>query len=522
MDQYQAEDKDGFYNVVFKEEGVESVTIIPSASATMYANNHCNNVTMDGTFTCFDTMKVLIAVMRDGNGKIQMIGAMICDAEDKANSKTFLHNLNMYVFNDTPPNVLADRGVGLEAAMNEIYGDQVNCCIQHFSRNVDSKGSQEKLPYKTRKIIDSLLKEAAYTSNTSLFIKAMGRIQQLSEEIHDYIVDTNEIWCNISSVEETLGFRTSNNAETSIHLLKSTNKTHGQQILSQDLFNMTVGIISVMMEQHLKRKEEVSRLMNGSTSFDIIAESVYKKICSQKSKVDTIYNKCSIEDSSVVLYGGHRHRVSLSDNYCTCNEYSSRGYPCIHALILLKYLNKDLQQHEVAYVHPYYRLSQIAKTIPTSLPYVNPLTFSTFNNLKQYLNEHNPNVLCSPYLNNVWELYYQCFPHKKDRNDDDHTGTISIPSSVERSPSRGHTHRKSRKRAKPIDSDTVDAIISATPSYTSVPCNLIMPSSADAAANGSDSDTANYEGSTSDVIGAPAVPSTHTDTPVPPTPILTS
>lgn len=408
----QIEDKDGIYSMEKDKNGVvKAITLIPSASRQMFVGNECRDVTLDGSFSSMEKLAILLAVMRDGNCHLQIIGVRFCEGETKKNYRILLEGLQKCVFQDEEPVLFGDRGKPLIGAIQEVYGSEkkLNSCVVHMKRNADDKGVKLGESLTIRKRTGHLISKAAYAANAVTFKMALERMNYLSDTLHSYVSGAEEVWYNLAATEETLGFRTSNNAESCFSVMKRSPKD-GDALLSLNIYKLVLQCLVMIKTQYDTRYCDVLEQLKCCPYKSIITRAAWEKCKTVSSMEEKCRGQLSIVDvdgvTKVKDANGNLYSIDFQKHYCSCQKYQLYGIPCVHAIFLLRNKGYSFSQAQTGLVHPHFTTDVVLKTIVNKFPFIEDTSFEEFEKLKEMITgtEEVPKEF-GPYCNELWKFF---------------------------------------------------------------------------------------------------------------------
>ena len=129
METLKENDKDGCYVLYHNNNNkFESLWLIPSIGNMVFVNNLNATIIVDVCHTCYKHLRIVVAVMQDGNGKLQLIGAGLCFEETKENYSKFFHLLDEHVVKGSNLIIMSDRAMAIKAASEDVFKERA----QHF------------------------------------------------------------------------------------------------------------------------------------------------------------------------------------------------------------------------------------------------------------------------------------------------------------------------------------------------------------------------------------------------------
>lgn len=388
------EDKGGHYDCSLSSNGsLSSVTMIPSISRVMYHENESHVITLDGAHTCYSKLKILLAVMKDGNGKLQIVGVRLCVNESVEEYGEFLKDIKKYIVTEDGPNpvIVGDRAKGLISAASEVFGCKIHSCLVHLLRNVDSWTSASSLNAEKRRKVRSIVAQLGKTLDESTAEKLYDELEAISPTIVNRLVGLDSIWCRLMSSELTFGVITNNAAEcTNSLLIRSLDFENS--VRDACFFDMVVSLYSLIQtQQEIRNSSILAYVKEKNTefhSYDTITPYVMKKLNRYQSYVSPgiagaarIRNWKVVGDKVCILKRNMNpyYVINLKERSCTCGMYQLTNYPCIHAIIYLFYHGVSVSPTMINLVHPYYRASSVLKSSDKSLPNLPEMGREEFN-----------------------------------------------------------------------------------------------------------------------------------------------
>lgn len=361
-------DSKGKYLLVHSNDTFQSLWLNPYVGRLMFKRNINHTITVDACHTCYKNLRIVVAVMQDGNGKLQFIAAGICSGETTINYTAFLKRLKYFVVKKRRVTILSDRAPSITAAVRDVFGEQAQhvCCWKHLERNVYSWTSTME-----RKDVDKLLlyiRKMAKTGTVKEFEQYQKLLKKEYNSIYEKLNGVTHIWARIQLQDHIYGVLTSNAAEI-INGLLMRPINFGESARDSHAVVMTVGIYNLMRSQIEKRREVVDDFLSRNNGqLKRVSDYVVKKI--------NAYNNSSMIDQIEVIDGVvyHKERLSnqayyvdLVNRACSCNMYQEYGYPCIHAYALICG-KQPFDNTLVDYVSQHYRMSTIEKTCAIRMP----------------------------------------------------------------------------------------------------------------------------------------------------------
>ena len=198
--------------------GFESFWMIPSLSRLMFENNNNPTITVDGCFTCYPDLKLLVAVMQDGNGKLQLIAAGLCFGETKENYTTLFRLLKEKVVGDKSVSIVSDRADSIRTAFLDVFKekDQHVACSHHLVNNVKTWLREENL--EQNKVL-RCVKGMMNTCQVDEFNILHDKLKKFPP-IYDKLMGVQQVWARIHLKQHIFGVLTSNAAEIINGMLK--------------------------------------------------------------------------------------------------------------------------------------------------------------------------------------------------------------------------------------------------------------------------------------------------------------
>ena len=361
-------DRKGKYLLVHSNDTFQSLWMNPSIGRLMFKRNINHTITVDACHTCYNHLLILVAVMQDGNGKLQFIAAGLCSSENKENFISFLQRLKFIVVKKRRITIVSDRSLAIEAAVRDVFGEQAQhvCCWKHLERNI----KRQWTPHMNGQDVDKLLfyiSRMAKTATTKEFTHYQELLKTEYNAIYKKLNGVSHIWARIQLQDHIYGVITSNAAEiVNGLLLRPIN--FGECARDSHVVVMTVCIYNLIRSQIEKRREAVDDFLSRNGQLERVSDYVMKKI--------NAYNNSSLIDQLVVINEVVYHKERLSDRIydvdltnktCSCRMYQECGYPCIHAYVLL--CNKQpFLNTMINLVSKHYWMSTVDKTCVARLP----------------------------------------------------------------------------------------------------------------------------------------------------------
>ena len=345
--------------------GFESFWMIPSLSRLMFENNNNPTITVDGCFTCYPDLKLLVAVMQDGNGKLQLIAAGLCFGETKENYTTLFRLLKEKVVGDKSVSIVSDRASSIRSAYLEVFDeqDQHVACSHHLVNNVKTWLREEKLD--NNKVI-RCVKKMINTCQVDEFNQAQDTLKSFALSIYDQLTKVDQIWARIHLKEHIFGVLTSNAAEIINSMLKR-KMDWDECIRDCHIVYMIVGIYGIIKSQVEKRREAVDKAISNYNSEYLVTDYVVTKVRSYKKQFN--YSQWKLSDNKdIVYFKKSSYVVDLLKRQCTCGRYQEYGYPCIHAYAFIRLTSNDFYNSMTNMVDPYYLVSTVEKTCEFMMP----------------------------------------------------------------------------------------------------------------------------------------------------------
>lgn len=363
--------------------------MIPSISRVMYQENQDRVITIDGAHTCYSHLKIIIGVMKDGNGKLQIVAVRLCPSESEADFKGFLTDIKEHIIGNGPnPIIVSDRAMGLIAAAKEVFGGdfQINSCLVHLLRNVDAWASSYSLKIKQRKKVRSIVARLAKTQDSDTAKNLWEELESIAPKIKERLLGLDSIWCRLMTKEKTFGVVTNNAAECTNSLMKRSLDME-TSIRDASFFDMVISLYSLIQTQQEVRNGCIKKYINDKRSEydtnDTITPYVMRLInrsksliCSDASGPARIRNWKVVNDKVCVTVRNNNsfYVVNLIERSCTCGMFQLTQYPCIHAVMYLHHHGHDISPTMVKLVDPHYRSSTVLRSSQRSLPNVPEIT----------------------------------------------------------------------------------------------------------------------------------------------------
>ena len=361
-------DRKGKYLLVHSNDTFQSLWMNPSIGRLMFKRNINHTITVDACHTCYNHLLILVAVMQDGNGKLQFIAAGLCSSENKENFISFLQRLKFIVVKKRRITIVSDRSLAIEAAVRDVFGEQAQhvCCWKHLERNIKQQWTPNMNGQDVAKLL-FYISRMAKTATTKEFTHYQELLKTEYNAIYKKLNGVSHIWARIQLQDHIYGVITSNAAEiVNGLLLRPIN--FGECARDSHVVVMTVCIYNLIRSQIEKRREAVDDFLSRNGQLERVSDYVMKKI--------NAYNNSSLIDQLVVINEVVYHKERLSDRIydvdltnktCSCRMYQECGYPCIHAYVLL--CNKQpFLNTMINLVSKHYWMSTVDKTCVARLP----------------------------------------------------------------------------------------------------------------------------------------------------------
>lgn len=386
----KTEDEGGFYDVQDFDGVVHSITMIPSIARVMYAESQSHVITIDGAHTCYSHMKIILAVMKDGNGKLQIVAARLCPSESEKDFTEFLYSIKDYIVkNDKEcPIIMSDRAPGLIAAAKTVFGGnfKIHSCLVHLLRNVETWCYSYGVKVAERRRVKSIVSRLARTESEEREKQLYEELSSISPQITNRLLGLDSLWSRLMTTEKTFGVITNNAAECSNSLLKRP-LNYETSVRDAYVFDMIVSLYSVIQTQQEVRCDSIKKCLektsDGKGIYNAITPYVMKTLNRHVQSIRPagdsparIYN-WSIINNKVCIHTRNKNNfyvVDLENHSCTCGMYQVMGYPCIHAVIYMYYYNITIDRFMVNLVDPYYHVFTVLRTCSKSLPNIPDFT----------------------------------------------------------------------------------------------------------------------------------------------------
>lgn len=371
--------------------------MIPSISRVMYQENQNHVITIDGAHTCYSHLKIIIAVMKDGNGKLQIVAVRLCPSESEPDFEGFLTEIKDHIIGNGPnPIIVSDRAKGLMAAAKKIFGAdfEIHTCLVHLLRNVDAWASSYSLKMEQRKKVRSIVARLAKTQDNDTADKLWDELSFIAPKIMERLLGLDSIWCRLMTKEKTFGVITNNAAECTNSLMKRSLDME-TSIRDASFFDMVISLYSLIQTQQEVRNGCIKKYINEKRSEydtnDTITPYVMRLInrskaliCSDATGPSRIRNWKIINDKVCVTVRNNNsfYVVNLKERSCTCGMFQLTQYPCIHAVMYLYHHGLDISPTMVKLVDPHYRSSSVLRCSQKSLPNVPDVTHADIGTVK--------------------------------------------------------------------------------------------------------------------------------------------
>ena len=164
---------------------------------------------------------ILAAVLRDGNGKIQLLGYQLCHGETKENWTAFLQALRDGAGLTRETLFFADRPPYLLNCFRSVFGEdfQYFGCLQHLVRDATNWCRSAGLSLAETKHMKALIKHAAYAPTEEDHQAFMDQIRKGCPRVYRHLNSVETLWAGIQSTDR-FGYMTSNNIESFNALIK--------------------------------------------------------------------------------------------------------------------------------------------------------------------------------------------------------------------------------------------------------------------------------------------------------------
>ena len=368
---FQERDKDGFYKLnIDGKENFKSLFMVPSISKIIFANNHNPTITVDACHTCYYDLRIYVAVMQDGNGKLQLIAAACCFRETKVDFTNLFQILKENVIKETFFTLISDRGSGILSAFRKVFGENAQhfICEKHLQNNI--KDWTKDYGEKEKKDVLNFVKILTTSTNQNDYNKTATEFKGKYPDIYEKLKGIKQVWTRIMLKEHIFGVLTSNAAEIVNSRMK---RPVDSELCIRDchIAYMVANIYSLMKTQINSRREAVEECIECYGGQKRISKYVMKKV--------NAYQKYYYAEQWNVKDGYVEHSVNgtintyvinLKDKSCTCGLYQECGYPCIHVYAYITKKIGPFNNTMIDYVDEYYWLSTVLKTCDIILPNV--------------------------------------------------------------------------------------------------------------------------------------------------------
>lgn len=369
----RSNDDGGYYQLKSFNGVLNHIDLIPSIGHIMYSNNINHVITIDGCHTCYKNLKILVAVMIDGCGKLQLVAASLCLGESEHDYFSFLSLIKEHIIKDnTEPIIVADRCPGIQGAAMVVFGShfKVHTCLVHLLRNVDSwikKGSIE-----VRGRIRRLVNNYARCCDEEKAKVFLNELSQIDPGLVQRLQSLPTIWSRLQCDNRAFGIITSNAAESVNGRMKRA-VDGNESIRNSYIIDMVIGIYSLIQTQIEVRSEQVkSEIKNlGNPTSATITRYVMKKIRSQTLYLMNNPNKWRMINDKVCFIRRNTKdyfSINLAKHSCTCRLWEHQGFPCIHTVAYLLSYGIHITPFSVKLVDPHYLTHTVIKTCNCSLP----------------------------------------------------------------------------------------------------------------------------------------------------------
>lgn len=362
VDDLKNHDPEGVY-VMESNPVITRVIVIPSTSKRMYEANGNGIVSVDGCFMAGEGT-ILAAVLRDGNGKIQLLGYQLCHGETKENWTAFLQALRDGAGLTRETLFFADRPPYLLNCFRSVFGEdfQYFGCLQHLVRDATNWCRSAGLSLAETKHMKALIKHAAYAPTEEDHQAFMDQIRKGCPRVYRHLNSVETLWAGIQSTDR-FGYMTSNNIESFNALIKRDVGTV-IPIRSMRVFRAAIALYNLYCKQILEREEDLLAYLQKKEDKVCItqyAESIVNENMNELKKKEY---KVHPNHSCVAMYGRQwkLYTVDFKKKTCSCGYYQDLRIPCIHACALLKHIGRDKPKYYKSLVDPHYYSSTVLET----------------------------------------------------------------------------------------------------------------------------------------------------------------
>ena len=342
-------------------------------SAHMYQNNINHSIAVDAAHTCYESMRIISGVMKDGNGHIQCIASCLCSSESDESYTHFFELLKKYVTGDTVPEILADRHNSILNGFHNVYGEEVtiNTCFVHLMANADTWTANMKKT--VRNNVKGLITKMAKATNKAEAEQAQNELETLYPNIWKRLAAIPSHWTRLLTKGATFGEITSNAVEV---LNSRMNRIVDANYAIRDahIIHMVIGIYCLTQLQVHQRAEEIkSHVAKNRVNTGSITPYVLKRISEFGEKLQLSNPSSRIwscKNESIIFYGRNMsvYNVDLENHTCTCGAWEIYGYPCIHAIAYLNAKQTPFNATMTQLVNPYYLCETVLRTCEKTLP----------------------------------------------------------------------------------------------------------------------------------------------------------
>ena len=353
---------------------------------------------LDGCF-CYDQTRILIALFRSFDGRIQPIAFSVCLAEDDACWISFLSSLSSAGLVCDDLVVMSDQNASIIKAVEMVFPNaEHSFCTLHIERHIQQKWQEKYGALKSsnkaqverfNEIIAAYnrsrkaLSEEEYKVNKEKVIelesgvevrivkKGKSKRKKDDETIADYIFSHKGIFAYKWRFPH-YGCDTTNAVESAMAILRST-LSNETSIRDMRLFNKIRATISWMYEVLEDREFE---LHNHGVQIPINVEEspiytsyavgkvislIHQYLCYQEhfriEECDNDMNHYEVDDIGL----DYKYNVDIHNKTCSCNDYYHTKIPCIHFVAVL-YQRQEL--HCILdYVGKEYTLKSVEKCL---------------------------------------------------------------------------------------------------------------------------------------------------------------
>ena len=366
VDDLRKNDPEGVYQMDLEQE-ITRVTVVPSTSKKMHEMNGNGIVSVDGCFMAGEGT-ILAAVLRDGNGKIQLLGYQLCRGESNENWRAFLMALKEGAGMTKDTLFFADRPSFLANCFKEVFGADFNYFgrLQHLTRDAANWCQKEGMSPENAASIIRLIKEAAYVPSTEEYLGVMARIRDANYAVWEHLNGLKTLWAGIQR-SHRFGYMTSNNIESfNARIAKECGSP--MAIRSMHVFRAVMYLYELYIRQILERQRSVLKMVDRNEYYlknGCILTSYAKRIV--RNNMDKVAKSAFslFVDRSMVYHPmtNKLYEVNFQNRSCSCGYFQDMKLPCVHALALMKGLSEEEFWKECTRMsHPHYLVGTVLLT----------------------------------------------------------------------------------------------------------------------------------------------------------------